>query len=61
MAEITVVKRDRIVAGSCNACQERINVTVLEVSLKTLGFRLCRACAQELLVRLREALRGGGR
>ena len=41
--------------GICNDCQDRNEVKVNEISLKSMRFRLCDSCLSEL----EEALEGG--
>jgi hypothetical protein len=45
---MTAFYANRIVAGSCNNCQDRIDHLVVEVQLDHLTFRLCKKCADEL-------------
>lgn len=49
------VKKTTVLAeGSCNACTRKIT-TVWNVTFRTLSFRVCRECREELIKKLKEA------
>ena len=47
-SEITVTEQKRVVAGSCNNCQDQKGEWVLQIDLKGCSFRLCPKCASKL-------------
>lgn len=59
MREITVIERSSVQAGSCNACTNHNTKTgvsphtIWEVTLRSIGFRLCAECKKELLRKLK--------